>query len=252
MARSTVRKALLYPALALLFAHSQAHASPSAEALQSIAGAASALQSSGDSVQEVFERSGKIGGKRHSQVRSMGMEDMTQAELNALPREDLKRYAAANFLGFYYVNTQTFADVCRAEGVDLAPFVREFKTKHAAQFARADMVTKGSAFSMASMSAIGRDDRERMETNVRHTMIDMAAGLHKTTVAHSCAYVAENAADVVSASDYADRFPILEAAFMSDETQTKGPGSFPASNPYLNHPIDRRRETHDESTGSSR
>jgi hypothetical protein len=181
----------------------------------------------------------------------MGMDDMTQGELDALPRADLKLYAAADFLGFYYVNIQTFPDVCRAEGVDIATYVRAFKNKHAAQFARADEVTKGSAFSTAIMSAAGSKSRELMETNVRHTMLDMAAGLHKTTVAHSCAYVAANAVEVVSASYYADRFPAIEAAFMSDEAPIKRPGSLPASNPYLSKPINRRRATHDESTETS-
>lgn len=251
MSRNKVRKVMFYPVLALFSAAVLAHSSPSTEPSRSKADTTSTLQPSGDSVQEVFKRAGKIGGERHSQVRTMGMEDMTQAELEALPREDLKLYAAADFLGFYYVNIQTFVDVCRSEGVDLAPFVRAFQIKHAAQFDRADFVTKGSAFSAAAMSAAGRNNRVQMETNVRHTMLDMAAGMHKTTVAHSCAYVAENAADVVSASYYADRHPSLEAAFMSDETHTKRPGSLPASNPYLNHPINRRREAHDESTETS-
>lgn len=252
MSRKRVTEALLYPAIALFSLVVHSTSSPSEAVAQLTAATTTALHSSGESVQEVFERAGKIGGKRHSQVRTMGMGDMTRAELDALPGDDLQLYAAADFLGFYYVNIQTFVDVCRAEGVDLAAYVKAFQIKHAAQFARADEVTRGTAFSAALTSAAGGNSRELMETNVRHTMLDMAAGLHKTTVAHSCAYVAANAAEVVSVSYYGARYRDLEAAFMSDETQTKRPGSLPASNPYLRQPINRRRLAHDESAETSR
>lgn len=242
--------ALLYPALALFSVAVHSTSLPSVAAAQPKATKSTAKFPAG-SVQQVFERAGQIGGERHSRVRTTGMSDMTKAELDALPRDDLKLYAAADFLGFYYVNTQTFVDVCRAEGVDLAAYVHAFKKKHEAQFARADEVTRGSAFSTARMSTIDADSRELMETNVRHTMIDMATGLRQTTVAHSCAYVAENAVEVVSASYYADHNPVLEAAFMSDEIQIKRPESLPASNPYLGKKINRHRATHDESAETS-
>jgi hypothetical protein len=248
MSKKHVAPALLYAPLMLFSAAVQ---SSSPQSVVTVNADVIGQQASRDSVEKVYERAATIGRQRHAPVKSFGMPYITDAELYALPEADLKMYAAADFLGFYTINVYNFADVCRVEGISLATYARAFRTKHAAEFARAEKITKGSMFSAEKMAAMTAATREVLETSIRHQMLDLAAALHKTTVADGCAYVAANVVDVKSTPSYAERDPQLESVLMSDEAPIKRPGSLPASNPYLSKPINRHRATHDESTETS-
>ena len=60
------------------------------------------------------------------------------ATLNAETDPSKRRTtAAANFLGFYIVNTQERARYCREQGVDIAAFVTAFEQGHAKELAAA-------------------------------------------------------------------------------------------------------------------
>jgi hypothetical protein len=249
MSNKHVTPALLYAPLMLISAAVHSSSPPS---VVTVNAEVSGQQASRESVEEVYERAATIGRQRHAPVKSFGMPYITDAELYALPEADLKMYAAADFLGFYTINVHSFSDVCRAEGVNLAAYARAFRANHAAEFAQAEKITKGSRFSAEKMAAMTAATREILETSVRHQMIDLAAALHKTTVADGCAYVAANVVDAKSAPSYAERDPQLESILMSDDTPIKRPGSLPASNPYLGKPINRRHEAHDESGETSR
>ena len=249
MSKKHVTPVLLYAPLMLISAAVQSSSPPSVVTVNEDV---SGQQASRERVEEVYERAATIGRQRHAPVKSLGMPYITDAELYALPEADLKMYAAADFLGFYTINVHSFSDVCRAEGVNLATYVHAFRANHAAEFARAEKITKGSRFSAEKMAAMTAATREILETSVRHQMIDLAAALHKTTVADGCAYVAANVVDAKSAPSYAETDPQLESILMSDDNPIKRPGSLPASDPYLGKPINRRHEAHDESRETSR
>lgn len=135
---------------------------------------------------------------------------------NGSSKADLKKYAASHFLGFYTVNGRVAADVCGAEGVDLTDYLRAFRLKHAAELAQAEKVMTESGVSAEQMAAVAYGKKKEMEATVRHTMLELASALHRTTVADGCAYVAGHAAEAASAQSFAEQNPEVEAALMSD------------------------------------
>jgi len=137
-------------------------------------------------------------------------------DMNGLSKADQKKYAASHFLGFYTLNGRTSADVCRAEGVDLASYLRAFEIKHMAELARAETIIMTSGISTEQMAAIARGKRSEMETTIRHTMLELANALNGTTVADGCAYVAGHSAEAASAQSFAEQNPEVEAVLMSD------------------------------------
>jgi hypothetical protein len=137
-------------------------------------------------------------------------------DMNGLSKADQKKYAASHFLGFYTLNGRTSADVCRAEGVDLAVYLRAFQLKHMSELAQAEKVMMASGVSTEEMAAVAREKRKDMEATIRHTMLELANALHGTTVADGCAYVAGHAAEAASAQSFAEQNPEVEAVLMSD------------------------------------
>lgn len=178
--------------------------------------------------------------------------DRIEADLKALPKADVKKYAASHFLAFYNIRTRIDRDVCRAEGVDLAAYVLAFKLAYGVEFARADTLTTGTRFSNAQVITDLDAEGERGLAVSRRVFLTLAGRLGKTTIADGCEYLVAHAADGLAIQSFAEQFPELYAIFMSDESPNKGPGSLPASNPYLSMPINRRRATHDESAETYR
>lgn len=147
---------------------------------------------------------------------SAGPSGTAVTDMNGLSKEDMKKYAASHFFGFYTVNGTTAGDVCRAEGIDLTAYVRAFQLKHTRELAQAHKVISASGISLKKMTAIAEGKRSKLEATVRQTMLDLAAALGGRTVADGCAYVAAHAADAVSAQSFADQNPEVEAALMTD------------------------------------
>lgn len=138
------------------------------------------------------------------------------SDMQGLSSVEKKKYAASHFLGFYTVFGRIASDVCGAEGVDLTAYVSAFTLKHKAELVQAKRIIAASGISDEQMASIARGRRSVMEANVRRSMLDLAAALHKTTVADGCAYVASNATDAASAQSYAEASPDVEAVLMSD------------------------------------
>ncbi|KLD67765.1 hypothetical protein Y883_06270 [Luteibacter rhizovicinus DSM 16549] len=177
--------------------------------------------------------------------------DRIAADLKSLSKADAKRYAASQFLAFYNIRIGIDADVCQEEGVDLAAYVRAFKLAYGVEFARADLLTTGTRFSNAQVLTDLDSERERGVAVSRRVFLTLAGRLGETTIAAGCQYLADHAADGLAIQSFSEQFPELYAIFMSDDGPNERPGSLPASNPYLGKPINRRREAHDESKGTS-
>jgi len=137
-------------------------------------------------------------------------------DMNGLSKADQKKYAASHFLGFYTLNGRTTADVCGAEGVDLANYERAFQLKHTSELAQAEKVMMASGVSAEQMAIVAGGKRKEMEATIRHTMLELANALHAATVADGCAYVAGHPADAASAQSFAEQNPEVETALMSD------------------------------------
>lgn len=216
MSHKYLAAALLYPALALFPAAAQSTSPPSRVATGSTARAAVAQQAVREGMKEVEERANGASGIPRSQALSDAATELTATDMAPLLTTDAKKYAASHFMGFYTLNAYAAADICRAEGVDLTAYVRGFHLKHAAEFARAKKIMTASGFSIEQMAPASSDNRKTMEATFRQAMLDLAAALHKTSVADGCAYVAAHVADSVSAQSFAEQNPDVETALMSD------------------------------------
>lgn len=216
MSHRYVAAALLYPALASFSAAAQSTSPHSEVTTGPTARTAVAQQAVRDGLREVEERANGKSGIPRSQALSDAAKELTASDMAPLSTTAAKKYAASHFMGFYTLNAYAAADVCRAEGVDLTAYVRGFHLKHAAEFAQADKIMTASGFSIEQMAPASSDNRKTMEATFRKAMLDLAAALHKTTVADGCAYVAAHVADSVSAQSFAEQNPEVEAALMSD------------------------------------
>lgn len=134
-------------------------------------------------------------------------------DLKALPPADQKRFAAGRFLGFYALNGQDTGDVCKAEGVDLTAYVSAFQRKHIPEYAQAGKIMAAAGVTPEQMAAAA--DRSRLDDNVRHSLLDLAAAIHKTTVADACSFIGAHVDAAVAGQSFAEQNPEIEAVLMA-------------------------------------
>ena len=205
----------------------------------------------GDSSTETRKAVTRSGSDVNHQAHTERATDPVMVDLRILNQDGAKKYAARRFFAFYITRTQIEPDVCRSAGIDVTAYIRAFRSSYQTEFARSVELTEGSNFAMGQVRSELMAVREWAETVARRFLIEVAASNSDTTVAGGCAYLAEHTAKGLAIQSFAKLFPELEPILMSDESPNKRPGSLPTSNPYLGHPINRRRSTHDESAGTS-
>lgn len=135
-------------------------------------------------------------------------------DVKALPAADQKRFAAGRFLGFYALNGQNTGDICKAEGVDLTAYVSAFQRKHIPEYAQAGKIMAAAGVTPEQMAAAA--DRPRLDDNVRHSLLDLAAAIHKTTVADACGFIAAHVDAAVAGQSFAEQNPEIEAILMAN------------------------------------
>lgn len=207
---------LVYAALAFYCAAAQSSSPHPVTALTATAKAALAQHALKNGEQGAQEEVAGSSSESHTKAYDETSNTTIAADMNLLSKGEMKKRAAAHFLSFYTIRTHADANVCKAEGVDMMPYIRAYQVKHRAEFARADKLTNGSAFSSAKIVSEVHANREVVEAKARRMLLDIAVALRKTTVADGCAYIADHVIDGLSIQSYAEEFPEFEAILMAD------------------------------------
>jgi hypothetical protein len=160
-------------------------------------------------VDKILSEAKPIGDKSASEVmREKMIIDSTKSmnEQNSDHKKSLN--AAANFFGFYFINTRNRFDYCQALGVNLQGFVDAFKTENQKEFIEASNIFSTST--TPNVESLYTVIKPSLEKTIKFTMTDQAkqAGLSQVDFCHA---IENNSADFASRMRYASAVPEMAA-----------------------------------------
>ncbi|CAN7781039.1 hypothetical protein LJR296_008005 [Cupriavidus necator] len=143
------------------------------------------------------------------EARQIASTEVSQAELSRKSGQAKADAAAGQFLGYYLVNVRARADYCKAQGIDIGPFVDAFKRQNAAFYAKSRAIHARGPVSPDDLETKFYEQlRPSLESTIQDNTTDFAAR-NNMTVAEVCQGLADKPEESAKLLDLAHLNPAL-------------------------------------------
>jgi hypothetical protein len=155
------------------------------------------------------------GARTSSEAVAATANEMSAQQLSSAPESKRPTLAAAQFVGYYYVNGTVMPDVCRAQGVDIGGFASAFRNEHTSEHARATSLIQAAGYSEQQITNSLAANQAQMHGVIEQTLRDMASRAGKSSIKDGCTLISEHGDVIANALKASAANPIMWKALMA-------------------------------------